>query len=288
MGARVSHRDIHFTSPDGLSLYARDHMASGNATPLLCLSGLTRNCRDFEPLVGWLGGIRRIITMDYRGRGRSAYAPDPATYRPDVELGDALRLLDTLGIEKASVIGASRGGIIAMLMAVRFPGRLVGVLLNDVGPAIEPASLIRIRSYLGKAIDFANWSDAATALAARNSGFDNLTGEEWIGFARRVFIERQGRIVHDYDLRLAEVFPTVEATQAASGPELWPQFEALKPFPVTVLRGENSDLLSATTVVEMRRRHPRLAAWTIGHRGHVPFLDEPDAQLAIRDWLKVA
>lgn len=288
MGAQVSHRDIHFTSPDGLSLYARDHAASGDANPFLCLSGLTRNCRDFEPLVGWLGGTRRIITMDYRGRGRSAYAPDPLTYRPDVELGDALRLLDTLGVEKASVIGTSRGGIIAMLMAARFPGRLAGVLLNDVGPAIEPASLVRIRSYLGNAVDFASWSEAAAALQANNTGFDNLTGEEWISFARRVFIEKHGRIVHDYDLRLAEAFPTVEAIQASSGPELWPQFGALKPFAVTVLRGENSDLLSAATVAEMRRRHPRLAAWTIRHRGHVPFLDEPDAQMAIRDWLTVA
>src|SRR4051812_41641658 len=117
MGAQVSHRDIHFSSADGLALYGRDYPAESASTPILCLSGLTRNMRDFEPLLRWLGGSRRLVMMDYRGRGRSAYAKDPATYRPDIELADALRLLDRLDIGQVSVIGTSRGGIIAMLMA---------------------------------------------------------------------------------------------------------------------------------------------------------------------------
>jgi len=285
MGAQVSPRDIHFRSADGLALYGRDYPAESNSTPLLCLCGLTRNMRDFEPLAQWLGGSRRLIMMDYRGRGRSAYAENSATYRPDVELADALSLLDQLDISRVSVIGTSRGGIIAMLMAAKFSHRLKSVLLNDVGPVIERASLLRIASYLGKAVSFGNWGEAVAALKESNPGFDTLSDDEWIDFAKRVFIQKDGRIRNDYDLRLAETFPKPEDIEKSDVPDLWPLFDTLIPLPVTVLRGEHSDLLSAATVAEMKRRHPRLFAYTIKDRGHVPFLDEPDAKAAVQDWL---
>ncbi|MGE0008026.1 MAG: alpha/beta fold hydrolase [Parvibaculaceae bacterium] len=287
MGASVSHRDVHFTSSDGLALYGRDYPASGDGTPVLCLAGLTRSSRDFEPLAQWLGGRRRIVTLDYRGRGRSAHADDPSTYRPDIELADALRLLDRLGIERVNVIGTSRGGIIAMIMAAQYPQRLKGVLLNDVGPVIERASLLRIRSYLGKAAAYETWDDAVIALRDRNPGFEKLSDAEWLSFARRTFIEKDGRISHDYDLRLARTFPTDEEIAKADSPDLWPLFDALRAFPATVLRAENSDLLSAGTVARMKKRHPRLAARTIRDRGHVPFLDEPAARSAITAWLDI-
>lgn len=286
MGA-ASHRDIHFTSSDGLDLYGRDYPSDDGATPLLCLAGLTRNGRDFEPLAQWLAGSRRLITMDYRGRGRSAYAPDPLTYRPDVELGDALRLLDHLGLERVNIVGTSRGGIIAMIMAAQYPQRLKSVLLNDVGPVIERASLLRIRSYLGKALAFDTWNDAIASLKASNPGFESLSDAEWLSFARRVFTVRDKKISQDYDLRLAETFPTDEQIAKADSPDLWPLFDALLAFPVIVLRGENSDLLSAATVAQMEKRHPRLSAYTIKGRGHVPFLDEPKAKGAIQAWLEI-
>lgn len=287
MGASASHHDIRFTSADGLSLYGRDYPASGDATPILCLAGLTRTSRDFEPLAQWLAGTRRLITMDYRGRGRSAYAADPKTYRPDVELADALRLLDHLGIERVNVLGTSRGGIIAMIMATQFPQRLKGVLLNDVGPVIERASLIRIRSYLGKALAFDDWARAVAALKKSNPGFESLSEAEWLSFAQRVFVDKDGRISHDYDLRLAEAFPTDEEIARADAPDLWPLFDALMAFPVAALRAQHSDLLSPETLAQMRKRHPRLAAHTIKDRGHVPFLDEPDAKAAIGAWLEI-
>lgn len=287
MGAQASYRNIHFTSADGLALYGRDYPADSEATPLLCLAGLTRNVRDFEPLAQWLGGERRLITMDYRGRGRSAYAPDPSTYRPDVELADALRLLDELGIDQVNVVGTSRGGIIAMIFAAQQPQRLRGVLLNDVGPVIEKASLLRIRSYLGKAVSFATWDEAASSLKRNHPGFETLSAAEWLAHARRVFIEKDGRVTNDYDLRLAEAFPTDEQIEQAESPDLWPLFDTLLTRPVAVLRAEHSDLLSEATVAQMKKRHPLLAAHTIRDRGHVPFLDEADAQAAIRAWLKV-
>jgi pimeloyl-ACP methyl ester carboxylesterase len=285
--ATAAFRDIRFTSADDLSLYGRDYPASGDATPILCLAGLTRSSRDFEPLAQWLAGTRRLITMDYRGRGRSAYAPDPMTYRPDAELADALRLLDHLGIPRVNVIGTSRGGIIAMIMAAQFPQRLNGVLLNDVGPVIEKASLLRIRRYLGKPVSFANWDEAGTMLKNNTPGFESLTDAEWRDLARRVFIAKDGHITNDYDLHLADTFPSEEQILSEAAPDLWQVFDALRSMPVMVLRGEHSDLLSAQTVAEMKKRHPRLAAHTIKNRGHVPFLDEPDAKGAIGAWLEV-
>lgn len=287
MGAQASHRDIHFTSADGLALYGRDYPAGDDKTPILCLAGLTRTSRDFEPLAHWLAGTRRLITMDYRGRGRSAHAADPLTYRPDIELADALRLLDRLDVERVNIIGTSRGGIIAMIMAAQYPQRLKGVLLNDVGPVIERASLRRIRSYLGKELAFESWDDAVSALKDGNPGFEGLSDADWLNFARRVFVENDGRIAQDYDLRLVQTFPTDEEIEKADSPDLWPLFDALMAFPVMVLRAENSDLLSAQTVAQMKKRHPRLAAYTIKDRGHVPFLDEPGARAAIQAWLEI-
>lgn len=288
MGAAASHRDISFTSRDGLALYGRDYPAQGDSIPILCLAGLTRNGRDFKPLASWLAGRRRLITMDYRGRGRSAYAADPMTYRPDIELADALTLLDHLGIDRVSVIGTSRGGIIAMLMAAQTPHRLKSVLLNDVGPIIEKAALIRIASYVGKPLDVTGWPQAVKVLQDTNLGFDTLGNDEWLSFARRVYVEKDGHIRHDYDLALAKTMPARSDIERHGVPDLWAFFDALAPFPVTVLRAEHSDLLSAATISAMEKRHPRLAAHVIKDRGHVPFLDEVDSRAAIEAWLKTA
>jgi pimeloyl-ACP methyl ester carboxylesterase len=279
------YREIRFPSADGFELYARDYGAKGGP-PVLCLCGLTRNSRDFEPLAPLIADRCRMVVLDYRGRGRSAYAPDPKSYRPDVELADAIRLLDTLGIARAGVIGTSRGGLIAMAMGSTHFDRLTGVVLNDVGPVIERDGLLRIRSYLDKSQDLRNWDDAIASLQRTHVGFEKLTGDEWIAFARRIFRDEGGIPQVDYDLRLAEAFPAREAIEQAEAPDLWPMFETLKALPVTVLRGKNSDLLSAATVAEMARRHPGMKAVTVKDRGHPPFLDEPESVAAIKEWLQ--
>jgi pimeloyl-ACP methyl ester carboxylesterase len=277
-------RDISFAAPDGLELYARDYGGT-HGPAVLCLCGLTRNSRDFEPLADLIAGQCRMVVPDYRGRGRSAFATDPKSYRPDVELADALRLLDVLDIAQAGVIGTSRGGLIAMLMGSAYPQRLTGVVFNDIGPVIEREGLLRIRSYLGNDPGLRNWDDAVSALQETHSGFV-LSAGEWLSFARRIFRDEHGIPRLDYDPRLAETFPSREAIDRAEGPDLWPLFESLKPLPVIVLRGENSDLLSAATVSEMARRHPGLRTVTVKDRGHPPFLNEPECVTAISDWIE--
>lgn len=279
-------RTVRFRSADGINLHARDYgPETGGRLSVLCLPGLTRNSRDFETVAPRLARQRRVICPDFRGRGESGHAQDPLTYRPEVELADTLGILDHLGIRRVAVIGTSRGGIVAMLLAARAPERMAGVLLNDIGPRIEAAGLLRIRGYLGADPAFRSWDQAVAALKATNPGCPGLSEDEWLGFARRVFREENGVLRASHDPRLASTFPSAEDIAAGRVPELWPLFDLMTGIPVAVLRGENSDLLSEATVAEMQAHHPRLAAVTVRNRGHVPFLDEPESEAAIDAWL---
>lgn len=278
----------HFvTAPDGTTLYARDYAAASHAlVPIVCLPGLTRNAKDFETIAPLLAQTRRVLAFDFRGRGRSGRA-DPATYRPDQEVADTLHLLDTLGVERFAIIGTSRGGIAAMVMAARALPRMAGVLFNDIGPRIDKAGLIRIRSYLGTDPQFADWQEAVASLKATNPGFDTLSEAEWLAFARRVYREVNGTPRADYDPALAVNFPSVADIEAGKVPELWTLLDVMADVPSLVLRGEHSDLLSAGIVENMHRHHRRLTSVTVRDRGHVPFLDEPESLAAIGSWLQV-
>ena len=281
-------RDVWHAGGDGLKLYARDRgPAAGGLMPVICLPGLTRNSKDFDTVAPRLAETRRVVCPDFRGRGLSQYASDPLTYRPDVEMADTLALMDHLGIARAAVIGTSRGGIVAMFMAAKAKERLAGICFNDIGPRIEAAGLLRIRRYLGTDPKFASWAEAVAALKAGNPGFDTLSEAEWLAFARRVFRDEAGLPRADYDALLTAAFPTAEDISAGKVPELWGLYDLAAALPQLVLRGEHSDLLSAATAAEMQRRAPALAAVTVANRGHVPFLDEPEAAAAIDAWLRM-
>ena len=275
------------TAEDGTQLYARDYAGppGSRLTPVVCLPGLTRNAKDFETIAPRLAAQRRVLALDFRGRGRSGRA-DPATYRPDQEVADTLAVLDHLGVERFAIVGTSRGGIAAMVMAARALPRMAGVLFNDIGPKIDKAGLLRIRGYLGADPQFSGWDEAVAALKSANPGFPFLSDEEWLAFARRVYREENGRPRADYDPGLAVTFPGNADIESGKVPELWGLFDLLAPLPCLVLRGEHSDLLSPETVAEMQRRHKRLAAVTVKDRGHVPFLDEPEALAAIDAFLE--
>jgi pimeloyl-ACP methyl ester carboxylesterase len=279
--------DIYFQSGDDLRLHARDYPCAGSSlAPVLCLPGLTRNSRDFEAIAPLLARRRRVIAIDFRGRGLSQHAADPTSYRADVEMGDAIALLDAMNIDRAALLGTSRGGIVAMLMAALFKDRIAGIFLNDIGPRLEPRGLLRIRSYLGVGSNFKTWDDAVEGLKRSNPGFEKLTGAEWQTFARRVFRLVDGSPRPDYDSALASTFPTVEDIESGKVGELWEVFAQMQGLPTAVLRGENSDLLSAETVHQMNEVNKTLRATQVPDRGHAPFLDEPDSRLAIDRWLK--
>jgi pimeloyl-ACP methyl ester carboxylesterase len=269
-----------FTTSDRVTLHYADE---GTGPALLCLAGLTRDLHDFDHIAPHLTGIR-LIRMDYRGRGLSEWA-DPETYTIPVEGRDALELLDHLGIDKAAILGTSRGGLIAMVLAASAKDRLLGVALNDIGPEIAQSGLDFIKTYLGRNPPWKTWDEAAEARARAQDGFDNVPLSRWRQEAETLYRETPDGLVIRYDARLRDA---VLSSGAQPAPDLWPLFDALSGLPLCTLRGANSNLLSPETFGEMRRRRPDMIAAEIPDRGHIPFLDEPPSLDAITRWLSLA
>jgi pimeloyl-ACP methyl ester carboxylesterase len=285
--------EVTFTSRDGLKLATRYYPASsaGAATgrSVLCLPGLTRNAGDFHDLASFLSAHptrpREVWCPDYRGRGRSDYDPNWRNYSPFIELLDVLDLMAIAGLHNAAVVGTSRGGILGMIMAVIRPAALGALVMNDIGPVIETAGLARIMGYAGKIPIPADWDEATELLRAMNKRFfTQLSDEDWRKWARQSFRDEDGRPAPSYDNALSKALSEIDITQKL--PQMWPQFDALKHIPVLVLRGENSDLLSARTVEEMARRHPRLAFVTVPAQGHAPLLTDRFSIGIIADFLR--
>jgi len=287
---QVAWQDKYFTSQDGLRLYARDYEKSGDAdaAPVICLSGLTRNSKDFHELASRMAPTRRVVAMDYRGRGRSDYTKEWATYTPLQEMEDTFAMMAALGLHDAIIAGTSRGGLIALMMAAVRPTAVRAVILNDIGPEVNPQGLLRIHGYLGVTPKAQNWEDAVYLMKSINRGFNTLSDDEWMTWARRTYIEKNGFPFGDYDKNLRKTFASHDELTTSELPTLWPQFKALKNRPVLVLRGEHSDILSAKTVDRMLKEKPDLLATTVNDRGHVPFLDEPEALASIAELLKRA
>ena len=287
---QVAWQDKYFTSQDGLRLYARDYEKSGDAdaAPVICLSGLTRNSKDFHELASRMAPTRRVVAMDYRGRGRSDYTKEWATYTPLQEMEDTFAMMAALGLHDAIIAGTSRGGLIALMMAAVRPTAVRAVILNDIGPEVNPQGLLRIHGYLGVTPKAQNWEDAVYLMKSINHGVNTLSDDEWMTWARRTYIEKNGFPFGDYDKNLRKTFASHDELTTSELPTLWPQFKALKNRPVLVLRGEHSDILSAKTVDRMLKEKPDLLATTVNDRGHVPFLDEPEALASIAELLKRA
>ncbi|MCE8516667.1 alpha/beta hydrolase [Ruegeria pomeroyi] len=272
-----------FTTSDGLRLFYEDE---GSGQPLLCLAGLTRCSRDFEFLRPHVTDLR-LIRLDYRGRGQSDYDPDYRNYNVLREAHDAIELLDHLALDRVSVLGTSRGGMIAMALAASHPDRLAGVILNDVGPVIEPAGIARIMDYVGKKPVSKTHDQAALALKqAMEPQFPGVPLSVWRKQAEIQYAATDQGLALRYDDGLHKALLDQAATGAI--PDLWLFFEALRDIPTAVLRGANSDILGPGTVAEMHRRHPGLISAEVPDRGHVPFLDEPQSLDLIRRILEAA
>jgi pimeloyl-ACP methyl ester carboxylesterase len=251
--------------------------------PLICLPGLTRATRDFGPIFD-LVRDRDVIAFDFRGRGLSSWA-DPTSYRPDVEMADTLAFLDELGISRFAVLGTSRGGLVGMLMAATVPDRIVGLMLNDIGPEIDVTGLKRIAAYVGKSVRFPSWDAAAAALAWSSNGFQNMSHADWLAAARMIYADVDGAPATDHDPALAQNFPSVEKIEADGVADMWSIVPALQTLPVALLHGSGSDLLSASTVAKFTAACSSLVATEVPDRGHVPLLTEASSQSALLAWL---
>lgn len=268
-----------FRAGDGVTLAYRDE---GQGIPVLALAGLTRDGRDFDYLAPHLEGVR-LVRLDSRGRGGSEWT-GAATYTVGQEAADVLALLDHLQLPSAAIIGSSRGGLIGMVIAATAKTRLTGLCFNDVGPALERAGLERIGLYVGQPPSARTLREAAEQLRLTSLGFDNVPASRWAEEAVRRFTESADGLDLTYDPALRESF-----LAAFDGPpvDLWPLFDACAGLPLALIRGANSDLMSAATAQEMQARRPDMLHAEIAGRGHIPFLDEPDALACIKSWLKM-
>lgn len=276
----MSWTDRYWYSAEGLRLHYRDYDGPRDQPPILCIPGLTRNSRDFEPVADRYAGAWRIIVVELRGRGESDPDPDVSHYAPRYYVADLLKLLDQEGIADAVFFGTSLGGICTMLLASTDGDRIAGAMLNDIGPVIDQEGIDRIGSYVGRQVTFPTWEDAAHTLAERNRAkFPHWTSDDWDRFARRICVARPQGIEFQYDMAIAENFRA--ATEGPQGAN-WDLYEALAGRPVLILRGGLSDLLSqeiADQMVERLKGDAELVV--VPDVGHTPNLEEPEAVAAM-------
>ncbi|WP_114945651.1 alpha/beta fold hydrolase [Microvirga calopogonii] len=283
-----SYRDLFVSAADGLRLYARDYAPEArDALPVIGLPGLARTSADFHDLAQALSQApvrpRRFVSLDYRGRGRSHWDQDWRNYDVKLEVSDTLQVLAAAGIEKAIFVGTSRGGLITMALGAARPDLMAGAILNDVGPVLEADGLKRIRSYIGKQPTPRTIEEAVDILRRQSEiQFPRYTNEQWEKMARGTWHESADGYVLNYDPRLMKTLEGLDLE--APLPDLWPLFEAMKPFPVLAIRGGNSDLLTAATLQMMKERHPDLTPVTIPDQGHAPSL-EGDLIQVIKDFI---
>jgi pimeloyl-ACP methyl ester carboxylesterase len=275
-----------YSSRDGLQLYYRDYAGDTSKAPVLCLHGLTRNSRDFAALAEHIAPARRVIVPDQRGRGRSQYDTHWLNYHPGTYVDDMWTLLNELSIERVIVVGTSLGGLMAMLMAAMRLQKVAGVVLNDIGPEVDPTGIARIQSYAGRLPPVRNWDDAAAQMKMTfGLALPEYSEQQWHTFARQSFDENHGGVPRlAADPKIGDAIRSIPAPPGATQ-AMWVAFGQLRNIPALALRGAHSDLLSATTFERMSREVPGLVAVTVPNRGHAPQLDEPESLRAIDAFL---
>jgi pimeloyl-ACP methyl ester carboxylesterase len=280
----ASYTENFWASHDGLKLYARVYPGPEPfARTVLCLHGLTRNSRDFEDLAPHLQQRYRVIVPDVRGRGLSARDPNPQNYQPAIYLQDIITLIDTVAAQRVAVIGTSMGGLLAMMMAVGSRNRVSGLVLNDMGPEVDPKGLERIKGYAGRLPAPKDWDDAiAQTRSMFGDAWPNLSPKRWSELARRGYRQdEKGALRVDADPMIGEMLRTAPAATA----NLWPFWKALRGIPLLAIRGAQSDILSAASFAKMKAENPELEQLEVAQRGHVPLLDEPECIAAIDAFL---
>lgn len=278
--------DRYFQSRDGLRLHARDYEgASGPAKlPVICIHGLSRNAADFEDLAPHLTATgRRVLALDVRGRGGSAWDPQPQNYHPGLYADDVVALAEQAGIARAVLVGTSMGGIITMVLSAVKPDLIAAAVLNDIGPELSPVGLARIASYVGNAKPVTSWAEAAAYAKATNSAaFPLYDDADWARFARRLFHETNGVLATAYDPAISQAFRPADGAEPAPAPDMTPLFRALTTGrPSLLIRGALSDLIDQPIAERMRSLAPDMAYAEVPDVGHAPMLTEPQALSAI-------
>jgi pimeloyl-ACP methyl ester carboxylesterase len=265
------------TAQDGAVLHVRCYGSRhASAHSVVCLPGLARTAADFHPLATALAADpaspRLVLALDYRGHGQSQYDRSHSNYTTRVALADLSAVLAAFEITSAIFVGTSFGGVLAIMLAVLPPIAVTGVILNDIGPVLEPAGLMRIKSYVGKLPVARNFKEGAEILRwLFEAQFTKLSPDHWIAFAQRTWREDHGTLVPTHDAKLARALRGISMEHV---PSLWDQFDALARIPLMVIRGANSDMLASTTLNAMLARRGELEVIIVPDQGHAPLLAE--------------
>jgi pimeloyl-ACP methyl ester carboxylesterase len=277
----------YFTNSDGLKLHYRDYnTANDNAPVIMCMPGLTRTSKDFIHVAESLMDRCRVICLDKRGRGLSAWDSDPTRYHPGSYVTDALELITHLGLDSVHAIGTSMGGLMTILMQAAKPGVIKSAIINDIGPEVDPEGIKRIQNNIGTTPKLRTWEDAEKYVekTARHI-FPYFNADDWKWFTRITYTKENDQIKSNYDPAITQNFNDISAEQ--SMPDMWPVFEGLKTVPVLIIRGETSDLLMKSTLERMEKEYSLLSGVTVPKAGHAPMLHEKEAANAISQFANI-
>ena len=279
---------VQCISPAGLHRMAYWEWAgpSKDAPVLVCVHGLSRQGRDFDTLAESLSTHYRVISADVVGRGQSDWLGNPAFYQVPNYVADMVTLIARLDVEQVDWVGTSMGGLIGLGLASLPKSPVKKLVLNDVGPSLRFEALQRIGSYLGQPMSFANEAEGAAYLWSISKGFGPHTDEQWARLSHPLFKPGpDGRLVLHYDPMIAAPFKAITPEMAVAGEAaLWAAYDSLR-IPTLLLRGAESDLLSADTAQAMTERGPRARLHVIEGVGHAPMLIQPEQISVVREFL---
>lgn len=286
MVSTTSFQEKYYTSNNGLKLYYRDYNAEEkDGTPLLCIHGLTRNSKDFDLFAQHFSAKYRVISIDVRGRGQSEYDPNNMNYQIPVYAQDVISLLAHEKLNQVILIGTSMGGLISMALAAVMPEKFKAIILNDIGPEINPVGLERIARFVGNGIILQTWEQAIAGVKILCENlFPDYNHDNWALFTRNTFREQEdGTIVADYDQDIAIAMKPI--AENIVNIDMWVIFSELTQIPMLTLRGKNSDILSNETLEKMARSHLNFTKVSIENRAHTPDLNEDVSRQEINRFL---
>ena len=279
------YEERYVEAADGLRLYCRDYPNPSSRSVVLCLPGLTRNSCDFAPLATHISKARRVLCPDLRGRGKSGYDPTWRNYNPGQYAADLWQLLDTLQVEEAVVIGTSLGGWMAMLLNHQRPGRIAGVVMNDIGPEADPGGIARVVSTAGRLDVVGSLAEAIEqAKSVYSIAFPDWSEEQWQAYTEATYRPLDdGRFDMNFDRNIGHA-----AREGVSGLDIdpWTMFNGLAAVPTLLIHGVLSDILTAPIIDKMHEQKPDLQVVPVRNRGHAPLLDEQEAVDAITTFLE--
>ena len=280
---------FEFTARDGLRLAGRRYgWENRDRLAVVCLPGLSRNAADFHGLALHLtaGGRngRRVLCLDYRGRGMSQYDRDWRNYNPITEAEDVVDAVVATGLDHVCIVGTSRGGLIAMILGAMRPAMLKAAVLNDIGPQIDGRGLIRIKNQLaGLRLPESFAAAAANLKQASGHQFTAWNDDDWLAQARIIYAEDKGRLIPRFDPALLKTLTAINLDEPL--PAMWPQFAGLARLPLMLVRGENTDIISQETVDAMTQMHPSMERVDVPGQGHAPDLGMAGLPEAIGDFV---